>query len=434
MLGTSEPNSVRIPNDKVSTLVDPQAYADGKVLDTYKWLRKHNPLGLAVAEGFDPFWVVTRAADIRYISLKNDLFHSGDTQFSFMDKGSDERIREITGGSPHLVHSLVAMDPPDHVKYRFIAQSYFMPQSVRKLEDRVREIAREFVDKMLSTGGECDFLTEVALNYPLRVIMSIFGVPLEDEPIMLKLTQELFGAQDPEVSGAGKVLSAEEQAEYLSKTVEGFHAYFRNLSKDRRANPRDDLSSVIANAKVDGKPIPEHAEMGYYITVATAGHDTTSTSTAIAMSQLAENPDQFQKVKADPSLIPRLVDEAIRWATPIKSFMRSAAEDVEVAGRHLSKGDWIMLCYGSGNRDEAVYDDPDIFRVDRTPNPHVSFGSGPHICLGMHLAKLEMRVLFEELLPRLKSVELNGTPRMIPSLFITGPKAIPIKFVAESGV
>ena len=431
MNATSELHAALIPQDQVSILVDPQAYADGRIFETYRWLRKHKPLGLAVAEGFDPFWVVTRAEDIRYISRHNDLFHSGDTQFSFMDRASDQRIREITGGSPHLVHSLVSMDPPEHMKYRVLTQGYFMPKSLRKLEAQIRDIACEFVEKMLSTGGECDFLTEVALNYPLRVIMSIFGVPIEDEAIMLKLTQELFGAQDPDVSGAADVLSAEAQAEYLARTVEGFHEYFRTLSDARRDNPRDDLSSVIANAKVDGQPISEQAEMGYYITVATAGHDTTSTSTAIAMAQLARHPHEFQKVKSDPSLIPGLVDEAIRWATPIKSFMRSAAEDIDVSGQRLSKGDWIMLCYGSGNRDESVFDAPDSFRVDRSPNPYISFGHGPHICLGMHLAKLEMRILFEELLPRLKSVELNGHLKMIPSLFISGPKALPIRFALE---
>lgn len=419
-----------IPDHRSAVLTDPQAYADGRIYDTYAWLRANMPLGQAVVEGFDPFWVVTRQEDIRQISRDNETFHSGDGQFSFMDKGSDEYIRAMNGGDPHLVHSLVSMDPPEHFKYRRLTQGYFMPQSVKKLEGDIRAIAREFADKMMATEGECDFVSEVALLYPLRVIMSIFGVPVEDEPIMLKLTQELFGAQDPEMSGAAEILSAEQQGEHLRKTVAGFEDYFRELSRKRRENPQDDLSSVIANAEVDGEPIQERMEMGYYITVATAGHDTTSASTAMAMWKLAENPAEFEKVKADPALIPGLVDEAIRWATPIKSFMRFATKDVEVGGAPMRKGDWIMLCYGSGNRDEAVFDDPNTFRVDRSSNPLLSFGFGPHLCLGMHLAKLEMKILFEELLPRLKSIRLNGEPRNIPALFISGPKKVPLRFEA----
>lgn len=420
----------RVPKDHASILTDPQAYADGRIYDTYSWLRANMPLGLAEVDGFDPFWVVTRHADIQYISRNNDLFHSGDGQFSFMDKGADEHIRALTGGDPHLVHSLVSMDPPEHMKYRRLTQGYFMPGSVRKLEDDIRAIARDFVDRMLATGGQCDFVREVALLYPLHVIMTIFGVPAEDEPLMLKLTQELFSPKDPEISGAAEVLTAEQHAEHLHKTVEGFHAYFRELSEDRRRCPRDDLSSVIANAEVDGAPISEKLEMGYYITVATAGHDTTSSSTATAIWQLAENPDQLAKLKADPSLIPRLVDEAIRWATPIKSFMRFATQDIEVAGSAMRKGDWIMLCYGSGNRDETMFENPDVFRADRSPNPLISFGYGPHLCLGMHLAKLEMRILFEELLPKLKSIRFDGTPEIMASLFINGPKKLPIRFEA----
>ena len=168
--------------------------------------------------------------------------------------------------------------------------------------------------------------------------------------------------------------------------------------------------------------------MGYYIIVATAGHDTTSSSTAGALWGLAQNPDQLAKVKADPSLIPGLVDESIRWITPVKTFMRTAMEDTEIAGRKMSKGDWLMLCYASGNRDEAVFDAPNDFRVDRSPNKHLAFGYGAHLCLGQHLAKMEMRILWEELLPRLKSVELAGEPAMSQSVFVNGPKRLPIRF------
>jgi hypothetical protein len=168
--------------------------------------------------------------------------------------------------------------------------------------------------------------------------------------------------------------------------------------------------------------------MSYYIIVATAGHDTTSSSTAGAIWGLAENPGELAKLQADPKLIPGLVDESIRWITPVKTFMRTAMDDTEIGGRKLSKGDWLMLCYASGNRDEAVFDDPNAFRVDRSPNKHLAFGYGAHLCLGQHLAKMEMRILWEELIPRLKSLELAGVPAMSQAVFVNGPKKLPIRF------
>ncbi|MGE0829644.1 MAG: cytochrome P450 [Hyphomonadaceae bacterium] len=419
---------VLIPASIVDTITDPGAYADDRIYAAYAWLRKNNPLGLARKDGFRPFWVVTRHADIMEISRRNDVFHAGATNNTFIDEAGAQRVLELNNGSPHLVASIVSMDLPVHPVYRALTQGWFMPANIKKREGEIRTIARRAVDRMAAMGGRCDFVADLALGYPLHVIMNIFGVPEEDERVMLKLTQELFGPQDPDITGEGKTLSANEYADYLAKTVQGFEAYFKNLSEARRREPRDDLASVIANAKVDGKQIGQREEFGYYITVATAGHDTTSTSTAAAMWELAANPAEFEKVKANPALIPQLVDEGIRWATPIKHFMRSAIADVEYGGRTFKAGDWIMLCYGSGNRDEAVFDQPDVFKADRSPNKHISFGYGPHLCLGQHLARMEMRILFEELLPRLKSVTLDGQPTRSKSWFINGPKTVPIRF------
>lgn len=258
--------------------------------------------------------------------------------------------------------------------------------------------------------------------------MEIMGVPEQDEPRMLRLTQEIFGPQDPDTMRALAMLSPEQLTDLINATVEDFNAYFRNLSTERRANPREDLATVIANAKIDGVPISDIGAMGYYIIVAAAGHDTTSSSTAGAIWALAENPREFEKVKRDPSLLPSLVDEAIRWMTPVKHFMRSATADTEIAGRPIAKGDWLMLCYASGNRDEEVFGEPYVFRVDRKPNRHLSFGYGAHLCLGQHLAKMEMRILFEELLPHLASLELSGEPELTQASFVNGPKSVPIRF------
>src|SRR5471032_2632162 len=191
---------VRIPDDIARTVISPLAYAeDVPVHDAFRWLRANNPLGRADIEGFHPFWVVTRHADILEISRQNALFHSGDRSTTIVSAAGDARIRQMTGGSPHLVRSLVQMDAPDHPKYRVLTQAWFLPQNIRKLEDRIRAIARASIDRMLASGGECDFVREVALHFPLHVIMEILGVPEEDEPRMLMLTQELFGAADPDL-------------------------------------------------------------------------------------------------------------------------------------------------------------------------------------------------------------------------------------------
>lgn len=416
-----------IPADIAATLVDPAAYANDSIHDAYRWLRANNPLGIARPEKFDPFWVVTRHAHIQAISRQNDLFHNADRPTTLTNRAVEERVRQITG-TPNLVRSLVQMDAPDHPKYRALTQAWFMPVNLGKFERRVREIARATVARMLEKGGRCDFVADVALGYPLHVIMEILGVPEADEPRMLKLTQELFGPQDPDTARSREALSAEQFSMMMQAVVADFSAYFREITQDRRRHPRDDLATVIANARIGDDYLPEHDQTSYYMIVATAGHDTTSSSTAGAIWALARDPEEFARVKNDPALIPGLVDEAVRWMTPVKHFMRAATADTELGGRRIAKGDWLMLCYASANRDEDVFEEPYRFRSDRKPNRHIAFGYGAHLCLGQYLAKLEMRILFEELLPRLKSLALDGEVRMTQAYFVNGPKKLPIRF------
>jgi hypothetical protein len=421
----------RIPDEIAVTLVDPKAYGSGAIHDSYTWLRANNPLGRAEVEGYDPFWVVTKHADILEVSRQNALFHNGDRSPTLTNQKGDAQVRKMTGGSPHLVRSLVQMDAPDHPKYRALTQSWFLPQNIKSLDERIRRIARGAVERMLATNGKCDFVTEVAMGYPLHVIMEILGVPPEDEPRMLMLTQQLFGASDPDLArGAVDLEDTAKMTEMVQAVLMDFYNYFLKITIDRREHPKDDLASVIANSKVNGEIISEFEALSYYVIVATAGHDTTSSSTAGAMWALANDPAQLAKVKADPSLIPGLIDEAVRWTTPVKHFMRSATEDTELRGRKIAKGDWLMLCYASGNRDEEVFEDPFKFRADRSGSKHVSFGYGAHVCIGQHLAKMEMRILFEELLPHLKSVALAGEPKNSEAVFVSGPKKLPLRFEA----
>jgi cytochrome P450 len=418
------------PQDILATVIDPKAHADPARLNAaFAWLRQNDPLARAELPGYDPFRIVTKHADILEISRDSALFPYGDFPSTFAPHEQVERGREARAAGRPLIYTLVQMDEPDHMKYRALTQAWFMPQNIRKLEGRIRELAREAVARMETLGGECNFVDEVALHFPLRVIMEILGVPREDEPRMLKLTQELFGATDPDLRRKGDEDTPEARQQVVQASMMDFFNYFKLLTEDRRARPREDVASTIANASVDGQPISDLDVMSYYLIIATAGHDTTSSSTAGAMWALAERPAELAKVQANPALIPGLVDESIRWTTPVRHFMRSAAEDTTLRGQAIAKGEWLMLCYPSGNRDEEVFEDPYEFRVDRSPNKHLAFGYGAHLCLGQHLAKMEMRILWEELLPRLKSVGLAGKPKLSEASFVNGPKALPIQYV-----
>ncbi len=421
----------QLPADVAKALTDPKAYGEWNGLhEKFAWARANAPLAVAEVPDYDPFWAVTRHADIMEVSRNNKLYASGARQTTLTMKAIDALVRTQTPDG-HLIKSLVQMDAPDHMKYRLLTQTWFMPKNLRILEDRIREIARETVDHMLSLGDECDFARDVALHYPLRVVMNILGVPREDEPRMLLLTQQLFGSTDPELNrDRAEITDPVAGLQMLNFVVADFENYFKELTANRRKNPQEDVATVLANSTVNGAPIPDRELNGYYIIIATAGHDTTSASTAGAMMELARNPALFERFRAADVDKAGLIEEAVRWTTPVQHFMRSALEDTELNGQQIKAGDWMMLCYASGNRDEAVFADPFTFNPDRAPNTQIGFGFGGHVCLGQHLARMEMRILMEELLPRLASVELTGDPARVESVFVGGLKRLPIRFKA----
>ena len=306
-----------------------------------------------------------------------------------------------------------------------------MPKNLRGIEDEIRGIAQATVQRMVDAGPQVDFCKLVSAPYPLHVVMQILGVPEEDEPRMLMLTQQMFGGSDEDLNQSGmKDLPPEAITQIVAGAVKDFEAYFAKLTAEKRANPTGDVASTIANAVVDGEPLNDRDMMGYYLIVAAAGHDTTSASTAGAMLALAQDPGQWARVKADRSLLPGIVEEAIRWTTPVQHFMRTAAEDTEVGGQAIAKDDWLMMNYVAANHDPAHFDDPRSFDAARSPNRHLAFGAGAHQCLGLHLARLEMRILFEVLLDRIESVELAGEPARSKSTFVGGLKTLPLRFTA----
>lgn len=417
-------------------LVNPANYADESVLDAYAEVRATDPVHWTQPTGFRPFWSITRHADITSIAKQNDRFINRLRTYLSPIEG-EEWTRQMTGDS-HLFRTLVDLDDPQHMKLRRLTHSWFQPANLRKIEAEIAAIAKTHVDRMAELGPECDFVNEVALWYPLRVIMKLLGVPTSDEPMMLQMTQEIFGPQDPDVVARSQRITqgtptlmggktGDAQVDLLA-TVQMFFTYFREVTADRRANPRDDLATVIANGVIDGMPIDELSATSYYAIVATAGHDTTSSSASGGLLQLLRNPEQMRLLKNDLSLIPAFVEESIRWVTPVKHFMRTATEDYRIDDKVIKAGDGLCLFYWSGNRDENVFDRPNDFIINRPTNPQTAFGNGVHLCLGLHLARMELRALFAELLPRIDSIELAGEPKNTIANFVSGLKTLPVRY------
>ena len=404
-------------------IVNPATYADeARLHETLTNLRNHEPVFWAEPDNYRPFWIVTKHADILEIEKQNDFFLN-DPRTTLIDIETEKGIQDYTGGSHILLRTLVHMDNPDHRKYRALTQSWFMPPNLAKLRERVDAIAEKFVNRMVEKNGACDFVQEVAVWYPLHVIMSILGVPEEDESFMLTLTQQLFGTTDPDMQ-RDKALS-----EILdTNVVEDFFNYFTKITDDRRKNPKDDVASVIANAQIDGKPIGDLEAMSYYIIIASAGHDTTSSATAGGLLELIRRPEEMKKIRDNRDLMPKMLEECFRWVSPVKHFFRTPIADYEMRGKTIKKDQNVFMIYPSGNRDEEVFDDPFSFHVDRDPNKHLAFGHGAHLCLGMHLARLEMAAFFNALFDKVGDIELDGDPRWVESNFVSGLKEMPIRF------
>jgi cytochrome P450 len=385
----------------------------------YTDMRKNDPVSLIETDEYKPFWAVSKHADIIEVERQHEKFLN--TQNSVLIRRKDEEIR---AANPVQMRTLINMDGVEHAEFRRLTQDWFLPQNLKTLEAKVTQIAETFVDRMLATGGECDFVSDVAIWYPLRVIMMILGVPEEDEALMLKLTQEIFGSEDPDMQRKG---TDEQRMQFIMD----FFNYFNKLTADRRANPSDDVASVIANAVMDGKPIGEMEALGYYVIVATAGHDTTSASTAGGLLALMQNPEQMKKLRNDISLLPQAIEEMFRWETPVKHFLRTATEDYTLRGKSIKEGDRLMMMYASGNRDEDVFDNPFEFQIDRRPNKQIAFGFGVHRCLGHLLAKMEMNAFYKALLEKTTDIQLNGDPAWVHATFVSGLKRLPVRFTPK---
>ncbi|MGV9711003.1 cytochrome P450 [Gordonia sp. NPDC003424] len=436
MTSTIQPDAnTTIPDHIAQQIVLPEGHRDdAKLFEAYRWLRENNPLGVARVDGFDPVYLVSKHADIMEIERQPDIFTSagGENKGAYnpilANQAGDAFTKSINNGSLRILETLTYLDPPEHTVIKDIAADWFRPNNLKQWEDTIRVLARESVDRLLETDGNIDFVKDFALQYPLHVIMSLFGVPESDEPRMMALTQEFFGTADPDAARADiEPLNPDAAAKQWVATIQDFYAYFDALLEDRRANPTGDLASIISIAKdADGEYFPKEVAYGYFIAIATAGHDTTSSTMAGGIQAIAQTPGLLERLKGDLSLVPNLINESLRWASPVKHFMRTALAPYTLRGVDLQPGDRFMLLYQSGNRDAEVFTDPDVFNIDRRPNKHIAFGYGPHMCIGQHLAKLELKVLFETLLPHVDAIELTGDARYIQTNFVGGLKNMPV--------
>ncbi len=316
---------------------------------------------------------------------------------------------------------LIHMDPPRHSKLRNLVNRGFTPRMIGRMEPHVRELAREIVDK-LAGKSECDFVTEIAAELPLLVIAELLGVPRADRWKLFTWSNRLIGAEDPDY---GSPVDAQ-------IAVMELFQYGAWLADQRRAEPKDDIVSTLVHANVDGEALGGLDFNMFFFLLVIAGNETTRNAISGGMQALFEHPAERAKLAARPELLDTAVDEIVRWVTPVLQFRRTATRDLELGGQKIRENDKVVMYYGAANRDPRAFVDPERFDVARDPNPHLGFGIGVHYCLGASLAKLEMRIMFEELFRRIPDLELAGPIARLRSNFINGIKSMPVRFSPET--
>ena len=383
----------------------------------WAYLRKHKPVFRVERPDVDPFWAITRAADITEVSRQPRLWLNRPRLGAFVAEEGDDEAPQDTFAFRHLLN----MDPPQHGEYRAILNRYFTPRSIRELAAEIYEITDLVLDDAMDKT-ECDFVTDISSRIPVAVIAKMLGLPREDWPKLFRWTNELIGSGDPEFRRGEKSMETFAQAR-----LEIFQ-YFTDMVAEKRKNPRNDVTSIVANAKINGEPIPTLELLSYLLILVVAGNETTRNATTGGLLALIENPSEFERLKSTPELIKSGVEEIVRWTSPVIQFARTAAADTEIRGQKIHAGESVCLFYPSANRDEDLFAEPFKFDVARDPNPHLGFGIGEHFCLGSHLARLELEAIFARLAKRLERAELAGPVQRLRSSFVGGIKHMPIRY------
>ena len=392
-------------------LSDHDAFVEAVPHEAFAALREHDPVHWNPEPDGPGFWAVTRYGDIRAVHRDVGTYSSeiGGTSLEDLEPEYIEARK-----------SMIDMDPPRHDELRGLIARRFTPRAVGVWEEQVRKVTREVLDRALPMG-EFDFVAEVASEIPMQVFAEILGVPQDERRVIIEIGDRLLGNADPEYAVPSD--DAHRHLPFSSPAALEMFEFGRRLAAQRRKDPRNDIITQLAF-----EPLTQQEFDVYFVLLATAGNETTRHTITHGLLGLLEHPDQLARLRDDPSLGKSAAEEMLRWATPVHHFRRTAAVDTELAGTEISAGDKVTTWFVSGNRDESVFDDPYRFDVGRAPNPHMAFGPGGiHHCMGAHLAKMEVRIAFEELLARTDRIELTGPPERLRSNFFNGIKRLPVR-------
>jgi cytochrome P450 len=401
-------------------LADHDNFVERVPHDMFALLRREDPVHFQHEPDGPGFWCVTRYDDINAVHRDWETFSSelGGTSLQDLEPEHIEARK-----------SMIDMDPPRHNQLRALVNKGFTPRAVRAYEEKIRELIRGILDDALPRG-EFDFVEHVAAELPMRVFAEMLGAPQEDRRHIVELGDKLLGNTDPEFADPEE-LERHRHLPFSSPVALEMFEYGRKLAAERRAHPRDDIITKLVQAQIDGEPLTQREFDVYFLLLATAGNETTRHTISHGLLALIEFPDQLERLRREPDLYATAAEEMLRWATPVHHFRRTVTKDVQFGGKLLRRGDKVTTWFTSGNRDEEYFVGGDRFDVSRAPNPHMTFGpGGVHFCLGAHLARLEVRVVFEELVPRLRSVELAGRADRLRSNFFNGIKRLPIRVEA----
>jgi len=412
-------------------LGDELLFESGRSHEAFKILRRENPIswnsGNEIAKGW---WNIVRYADVLQVSRNPQIFSSERGIVAFEAVNEEDATAAATGNGKMLI----TMDPPRHVKMRRLVNKAFTPRAVALWEPKIRETTNTLLDQ-IAKKGESDFVIDVACNIPLAVICKMLGVPEEDWPTMFRLTNKVLGPGDPEYqTDVPEELRGTQDAARITGnmgTMEMF-GYYAQALQSRRIKPTDDMISILADSEIEGERLSDEDILWFCFLLILAGNETTRNGMSGGLLSLCEHPSEKQRLLDDMSLLPGAIEEILRWVSPVMHMARYALEDTQIAHQAVKKGERVVMWYPSVNRDETVFPDGDVFNITRSPNDHLAFGIGEHFCLGAGFAKLELRVLYEELFRRFPDIELAGPVQRLRSNFIGGIKHLPVRFTPEN--
>ncbi len=392
-------------------LTDPANFVNGVPHEWFAYLRKNHPVWWHEEKDGPGFWAVTRYHDCNTVNRDYEHY-SSHSKATFIWDLPDDQLAQ-------LQMLMLNMDPPIHTRYRRLVNKGFTPRMIAQLHDRIEAATDSILDSVIERG-EADFVTDIAAELPLIVIADLLGVPQEDRNRMFEWSNRMIGNADPEYG------ITDEDANLASVEL---YAYASELYARKRIDPQNDLMSVLNGVDIEGEKLSELELELFFLLLTVAGNETTRNLISGGMVAFFENPDQWELLRNDRSLLPNAVEEMLRYVTPVMNFRRQTTAPVELSGQKIGTDEKVVFFHISANRDEEIFDDPQKFDITRNPNPHIAFGGGgPHFCLGANLARMEIKVMYEHLLDRVPDLTLNGDVKRLRSEFISGVKHIPVSF------